>query len=363
MAIWTPGGVGGGHFDQGFPRIMKIIQELSGEYHISVYSVASTGSFQFPGISIVSPRNQTRLPAFRWLYLVWSFYRSHRRNRFNVLYGLWGYPTGLVAVVLGKVFAIPSVINVLGGDAAYVPSLSYGHLVKPVSRRLVIWACNHATKLIVLSVNQVATLKKYGLKREPQLIHWGADPNQFRWIQKEPDGHLKILHVANLTEVKDQVTLIKAFSHIVKARKARLRIVGPDYLNGALTKLVKELSMEEHVEFTGPVPFTDIASHYQWADVFVLTSLSEGQNNAVTEAALCGLLVVSTPVGPAVDIGSDGVIIVPFGEPMTLAEKLLTVVDSRVERSRMIETATAWALRYDFQWTMRELKVLFQSVT
>ena len=80
---------------------------------------------------------------------------------------------------------------------------------------------------------------------------------------------------------------------------------GPEY--GGLSKMAGE-----RVHFAGSVD--DVAPYLQAADIFVLPSLTEGLSNSLLEAMACGLAVVATSVGGAVDIvvqDQNGLIVEP----------------------------------------------------
>lgn len=97
--------------------------------------------------------------------------------------------------------------------------------------------------------------------------------------------------------------LIKAFSK-VEVPEARLCIIG----NGEFTKekqLVRELGLEKRVLFTGGK--TNPFSYLKYADVYVMSSTHEGFPNALVEAMVLGIPVISTncETGPAEILADD----------------------------------------------------------
>ena len=64
------------------------------------------------------------------------------------------------------------------------------------------------------------------------------------------------------------------------------------------------------------------------ADLFVLSSHSEGLSNALLEAMACGLPAVATAVGGAPEVIEDGVngLLVPADDDAALADALLRLV-------------------------------------
>jgi glycosyltransferase involved in cell wall biosynthesis len=87
--------------------------------------------------------------------------------------------------------------------------------------------------------------------------------------------------------------------------------------------------------------------------MFVLTSLSEGQNGAITEAAMSGVLQVSTPVGHIPELGEGAAVLVRPGDPVDLAAKIRAIVQDRPEWERKVARARAWAESHDLAWTVQ----------
>jgi glycosyltransferase involved in cell wall biosynthesis len=360
VAIFLVGGIGGGFAQQGFPAITKITSSLAGTFSVTVYSLCAADPgfrpdrFAFHAAPAWLGGRAVR--KLRWLFLAWRFLSEHRREPYDVLFSFWGYPMGVFVVALAKLVRKPSMITILGAEAASVPSIGYGQLRRPIPRRLVLATCARASVVIVVAAQQWETLRRYGLERDDvKVIPLGMDPSMFKFAPKGLDPPLKILHVANLTEVKDQVTLLRGFALLRRTHDARLRVVGPDYLNGKLQRLAAELGVAGDVEFVGGLPYDDIPAQYKWADMFVLTSLSESQNNALTEAAMSGVLQVSTPVGHINDLGDDVAVVVRTGDPADLAAKIRAIVADPAAWADKVERARAWAEHHDLPWTVARL--------
>jgi glycosyltransferase involved in cell wall biosynthesis len=113
-----------------------------------------------------------------------------------------------------------------------------------------------------------------------------------------------------------------------------VRIVGESKLN---PQAAQELSRT--VALTGPVPRHEIARQYDWADVFVLPTLSEGSAAVCYEALASGLPVITTPhSGSVVRDGTDG-FIVPIRNAERLAECLELLASNRDRLAEMSSQA------------------------
>lgn len=137
-----------------------------------------------------------------------------------------------------------------------------------------------------------------------------------------------ILAAGRLTKVKDYPTLIHAFARLARLRPCRLIILGEGSLRQELERLVGKMHLTDRVSFPGWVenPFAFMAQ----ASLFVLSSISEGLPNVLSEAMACGCPCVSTdcPFGPAEILRNGGLgPLVPVGDDAALAEAMAYVLD------------------------------------
>jgi glycosyltransferase involved in cell wall biosynthesis len=362
IAIFTHGGLGTGKYSQGLPIITQIVNRLAEHFDITVFSLSALNKdFKPQQYKAYSVPGWVRPSLFRWFSLMFMFIWKVNRSKFTILYSFWGYPTGFVTVLLGMVFRKKSFVNLLGAETANIPEIGYGHLRKPVAKKLVLWTCRNATKLISVSNAQKRTLREYGVGREIDFIPFGADRKLFSPLFKPVTAPLKILHVGNLTPVKDQETLLRAFALIRAEVPAVLKIVGPDFLDGRIQDLSRQLAPNS-VEFAGLVPHNRMAEYYHWADVFILTSLSEGQNHSLMEAMMCGVLPVSTAVGIMdKEFGNRVGVVSDCRDYKEIARQLVRLYNSPERWNSKRTAACAWASEHDLDWTIVQLKRLFND--
>jgi glycosyltransferase involved in cell wall biosynthesis len=138
-----------------------------------------------------------------------------------------------------------------------------------------------------------------------------------------------LVQIGRLVEKKDQLTLLEAFALVVRDRPARLLIYGEGPMRRTLERRITALGLGDHVALPGFTsnPFAVIAR----ADLFVLSSISEGMPSALIEALACGIPVVSTdcPSGPA-EILEGGKVgrLVEVGNASALARAMLETLDA-----------------------------------
>lgn len=137
----------------------------------------------------------------------------------------------------------------------------------------------------------------------------------------EGERDKRIVSVGRMDANKNHEMMIRAFASLAdRYPEYTLTIYGDGELRKPLEKLTEQLGISEKVFFPGVIP--DVAKQIEKAELFLLTSYSEGVSNALIEALATGLAVISTdvPSGGTVELMTDGVngLIIPPGDEKAL---------------------------------------------
>jgi glycosyltransferase involved in cell wall biosynthesis len=278
---------------------------------------------------------------------------------------MFGLNAELATVLLGKTLNLPTIVSLFGGETAFIPSIRYGTLIHPLQRRLFRWVARNATSLMVQTYFQVEQLRKLELFHENlRVIPCGVDTALFSPLGRDNSlaPPYRFLHVANLLEVKDQETLLKAFAIISQSVDCVLRIIGTDYRNGTIQQLARDLGIAEKVEFLGWLDHRELPQQYRWAHLLLHTSLHESQAMVVAEAAACKTVICGTRVGLLHDFADGKAVAVPPGDYVALAKNVLQILQSPREYSLLQERAYHWATQYDIVWTTNAYEQLYRDV-
>lgn len=148
------------------------------------------------------------------------------------------------------------------------------------------------------------------------------------WLKRK--DRFVVVSAGGLRAVKDYAMLLTAFARLTHWTPSRLVIIGEGKERQRLESRAKELGIEDDVNMPGYVddPYPWIAR----ADLFVLSSRSEGMSMVVAEALALGVPVVSTdcPSGPREILGGGRYgMLVPIGEPAEMAEAMHQVLTRR----------------------------------
>lgn len=175
-------------------------------------------------------------------------------------------------------------------------------------------------------------------QRKESRIAWGVD-----------DNLPVIALVARFHPVKGHVVFLEAASRLVRSNtNCRFLLVGGgcEASNKKLQVQVEQLGLKSFVHLLGEQE--DIALIHNGSDVSVSASFSESFPNAIGEAMSCGVPCVVTNVGDcAMLVGPTG-LIVPPGDPESLAQAIRQLVEIGRAGRLTLGTAARQRIEQDF---------------
>ncbi len=170
--------------------------------------------------------------------------------------------------------------------------------------------------------------------------------------------------VGRFDPIKNLPLFLKALA-LARTQIPALRglLIGDGPEMPALKGLCHKLGLKEAVIFTGYRE--DAVKLLQMADIFVLSSLSEGTSLALLEAMACGLPLIATAVGGNPEIIADGKsgLLVPNQNLPALAAALLILAQDPVLRQRMGQKARQiFEKKFTFQKMLASYQDLYQEI-
>lgn len=154
-------------------------------------------------------------------------------------------------------------------------------------------------------------------------------------------GSPRLLLPAGLRPVKDVLYLLKPIEALQKRLYPSLKwvILGP-VLDQAVYQDVREVEREhDWFVYQPPVPLSEIPKWYDWADVVLNTSRSEGQSSALLEAMALKVPVLARKIPGNESVITDFETGLLFSDEDEFIEKLQRLLTHAELRSHVIQKA------------------------
>lgn len=226
-------------------------------------------------------------------------------------------------------------ISIYGWEVFDLPYKSYIH------KKIIGYILERSNFLASTSkIMKTQTLNLYKNIDQIFVTPFGVDVEKFQKKYKKND----IITIGMIKKLEDKYGvkyLIKAFHNVVQNLKidSRLVIVGKGSKEMELKKLVKDLDIENKVEFVGRIPHDQVPKYLNMFDIYCAPSIldSESFGVAIVEAASCELPVIVTNVGGLPEVVEDektGYVVEPKN-PEALAKKIIELIKNPTKRLEM----------------------------
>ncbi len=234
-----------------------------------------------------------------------------------------------------------------------LPLVGHDHGKRSVGRTegaLLRAGVRRSSQLIAANEESLGFFAGHGVPEDRMhLVPNGIDTQTF-WpdpARRAPATPFHVLVVSRLAEEKDPVTAARAVATLARTHPTRLTVIGEGPLRAEVERELR--SGDVDVTWEARLPLDAFADRYRGADALVLSSLSEGSNQAVVEAMACGLPVVASDI-PGIRESVRGVgRLVPVQRPDRIAEELgeLAGAPERWREQRERGLARARELHWD----------------
>ncbi len=293
-------------------------------------TVLSLSKGKIPGVDVrwigMEPRIFGRLA---YLAAVLPVRMAIKALRPDVLHSLYAGGYGLLGALAGF---HPFMVSAWGSDVLVVPQ------VEPRIKRVIRRSLGKADLITSESAHMTASIRALGVTQPILNIPAGADTAIFHPVAKSGSKFEAPLIVStrHLEAVYNVRLLIDALPGILTVfPSATATIIGDGSLRPELECRARALGIEKRVRFLGRLSPPEVADYLCRADVFVSTSLSDGNNISLKEAMACGAFPVVTniPVNREwIQHGRNG-FLVDTQEPRDLANRVIEGLGSPALRS------------------------------
>ena len=234
------------------------------------------------------------------------------------------------------------------------------------------WLVNQANSVISVSPSDQATGKHYFGQLESTVITNGVNLNKFNTANTYKDIRVEygipkdvtlIGYIQRITEQKDPLSMIEAFSLVLKQDSTvRLLMIGEGDLKEAAMRKARELQVDSFIYFD--TFRQDVPDVLNAIDIYCLPSLWEGLPIGLLEAMAMEKSVIATEVNGSKEVienGENGLLIKP-GDSKGLADAILLLVKDRELRMSLASQARKTvAQKYDVVTMTHQTEKVYEN--
>lgn len=234
--------------------------------------------------------------------------RLMKEGDFDVVTSHFVVPTAPSAQLLASSFALPHVLNVLGGDL-YDPSKRMSPHRLPLMPRAIRSLLSRADRVVAGSTDTARNARQfYGFDGRVDVIPLGiVEPPRHSGARSSydiGDDRFVMVVVGRLVARKGLEDLLRVL-HDLHDPRDLLLVIGDGPSRGSLESLAAQLGLAERVRFLGRVSEAAKWELLDVADLFVSTSIHEGFGLVFLEAMHCGLPIACYDRGGQTDFLED----------------------------------------------------------
>lgn len=314
------------------------------------------------------------------LFINLLFYQL--KFRFDIIQAVVLYPAAYLAIKIKRFFSVKVVARPTGEDIQVLPEINYGLRLNPKIKGKIIWTIKNLDGLVANSNSIKEEALKLGCRKEKVwVIGNGVDTERFKNPQSDfrekfnlPKGSRILLTVGRSHPKKDYSALLKAFSLVTKEiANVYLVIVGGG--TETLRPQITNLKLEAKVILTGKIPrnggrdfyeypASELVDIYLSSDLFVFSSLIEGQPNVLLEAQAAGLPIVATYAPGNLDVVEEGKtgFLVPVKYPEEFAEKVWELLKNENLYKKFSQNAKIESKKYSWENVTRDYLDVYTKV-
>ena len=217
---------------------------------------------------------------------------------------------------------------------------------------------NLADRVIAVSEKSAEGLRDVCLVTQPIVVRGPLLPDPFAsgWkkeSERQPDKPFTITTVARLYVTKGLTYLLDTAALVKKTHpNVEFKVYGEGELREELLAKAKTLGLDGERIFVGAFTNREELSRIMaGTDIFLMSSILEGQPLSVVEAMAYGCPIVTTAVGGIPELIQDGVngLLCPPENPQCLADKIRLMLDDPALRERLANAARDSYVKSPFQ--------------
>lgn len=172
-----------------------------------------------------------------------------------------------------------------------------------------------------------------------------------------------VLYVGTLEPRKNLVTLLEAYSRVIRSCQVPLLVGGgKGWLYSEVFRRLDELGLRERVNFVGYLEEEELPLWYAAATMFVFPSIYEGFGMPPLEAMSCGTPVVTSNSSSLPEVVGDAGITVPPTDADALAGAIVRLLRDASLREELRERGLRRAAAFSWRATAERTLAVYEEV-
>jgi len=296
------------------------------------------------------------LSASFWIMSLIPHFKPHATLAF------FGVPSGATAWLIKKLYNIPYIVSLRGGD---VPGFRpydfhiYHRLVSPFLR--IIW--KNAAAVVANSGGLRQLAQAFDARTEIPVIPNGIDLDAYKTAGRDWTFP-RLLSAGRIVHQKGLDLALRALGSL-KELNWEWHIAGDGPQMSVLQSLAKELGLGDRVHFLGWQSREQLMKCYGQANIFLFPSRHEGMPNALLEAMASGLPVIASCIAGNEELVVDGETgyLVPSEDIEALRAALKKLLSERTSREQMGNASRQYVEEnYSWESTAQQYALLLEKV-
>lgn len=262
-------------------------------------------------------------------------------RRYDIMNTHFAVPSGPTGYLLSKLFDLPNVLTIHGGDI-FDPSKSLSPHKTPALRSVVRFVINYADRVVAQSNDTKANAHKYyTIKRQIDIIPLGIKKPVFEKKTRGDFGldpeEIVFCTIGRLVKRKNLGDALEILAGIKDLYRFKFLIMGEGPERAQLEMLIRCHGLDERVRLFGNVSDEVKFQLLDLSDCYLSTALHEGFGLVFLEAMECGLPVICYNRGGQNDFLLDGKtgFLVQLGDKETFGEKIVRLIRDSKLKNRM----------------------------
>lgn len=304
-------------------------------------------------------------PGLRQLWLA----SDAKRRGCQVLFA----PTGYLPVIFSR---IPSVVTV-HDLALFITKDAKPALKTLIAEKLLLgMAARKAKKILAVSQSTKDDLVRLfnTPKQKVTVTPLGYDstlytdknsPDDQKVLKKHSLKPDYLLFIGTLEPRKNIEGIIRAYGQLTAELQAQYPLViagKKGWYYDSIFTTVKDLKLEDKIQFLGRVPDEDLPALYRQAKIFLFPSFYEGFGLPVLEALACGTPVISANLSSLPEVVGEAGLLVNPKLPADIASALTILLTDKAKYQTLAQLTTKQAKQFSWQRTAEQTLAAFREV-